>query len=282
MSVLTVTAPAKINLFLEVDGKRPDGYHDITTVMQTVSLSDLLTFEKTGGNEISLSCTDPRLSCGKDNLIVRAAEAFFALTGERFGLKITLDKKIPMQAGMGGGSADAAATLLALSFISDRKPTEAELLSLAASLGADVPFCTVRGARLCTGIGEKMVPLPSMPDCFLVAGIKAGDAVPTGEAYRRIDALSYSPRPVGPVTEALETGSLSLLSERLFNRFGQIAPSFARGEAILRGHGAKGVLLSGSGASFFGIFENEHDAGEAKRDLVLTGYSAWEMKPIRE
>ena len=281
MSVLTVTAPAKINLFLEVDGKRPDGYHDITSVMQTVSLSDLLTFEKTDGNEISLSCTDPRLSCGKDNLIVRAVEAFFALTGERFGLKITLDKKIPMQAGMGGGSADAAATLLALSSLSDRKPTETELLSLAASLGADVPFCLTQGARLCTGIGEKMVPVPAMPDCFLVAAIKAGDAVSTAEAYRRIDALSYSPHPVGPVTEALETGSLSLLSERLFNRFGQIAPSFARGEAILRGHGAKGVLLCGSGAAFFGIFENEHDAGEAKRDLVLTGYDAWEMKPIR-
>ncbi len=282
MSVLTVTAPAKINLFLEVDGKRPDGYHDITTVMQTVSLADRLTFEKTAGEEISLSCTDPRLSCGKDNLIVRAVEAFFALTGERFGLKITLDKKIPMQAGMGGGSADAAATLLALSSLSGKKPTEKELLSLAASLGADVPFCLIRGARLCTGIGEKMVPVPAMPDCFLVAAIKAGDAVSTAEAYRRIDALSYSPRPVGPVTEALEIGSLSLLSERLFNRFGQIAPSYARGEAILRGHGAKGVLLCGSGAAFFGIFENEHDAGEAKRDLVLTGYAAWEMKPVRE
>ena len=282
MNVLTVTAPAKVNLFLEVNGKRPDGYHEITTVMQTVSLADILTFERTDGEGISLFCTDPRLSCGKDNLIVRAAEGFFALTGERSGLRITLEKKIPMQAGMGGGSADAAATLRALASLSGKKPTEKELLSLAASLGADVPFCMTRGARLCTGIGEKMISVPAMPDCFLVAAIKAGDAVSTAEAYRRIDALSYAPRPVTPVTEALERGSLSPLAGQLFNRFGQIAPSFARGEAILRGHGAKSVLLCGSGAAFFGIFENEHDAGEAKRDLVLTGYSAWEMRPVRE
>ena len=282
MTRITVTAPAKINLFLEVNGKRPDGYHEITTVMQSVSLADRLTLERTEGKGIQLSCTDPRLSCGKENLIVRAAEAFFTLTGERFGLRITLEKKIPMQAGMGGGSADAAATLLALASFSEKKPSDEELLSLAASLGADVPFCLTRGTRLCTGIGEKMIPVPSMPDCFLVAAIRAGDAVSTAEAYRRIDALTYSPHPVIPVKDALRTGSLSLLSECLFNRFGEVAPSFARGEAILRGHGAKGVLLCGSGAAFFGIFENEHDAGEAKRGLILTGYSAWKMTPVNE
>ncbi len=282
MERVTLSAPAKINLFLEVNGTRPDGYHEITTVMQSVTLADTLTVEKTEGTDFLLTCSDGRLSCGPENLVSRAAEAFFTAVGTRFGIRAHLEKEIPMQAGMGGGSADAAAMLRALNALSERKADEETLCRIAASLGADVPFCLHRGAMLCTGIGEKMTPLPSMPHCFLVAAIRNGDAVPTGEAYRRIDALRYVPESVGRTAEALRAGSLPLLLPSLFNRFEEVAPPISRGASILRGHGASAVLLCGSGAAFFGVFDNEHDAGEAKRDLLLTGYAAWRTEPLAE
>jgi 4-diphosphocytidyl-2-C-methyl-D-erythritol kinase len=184
---MEVLACAKINLSLEVVGRRADGYHDLVGVMQSISLCDTLVFEKKPHNGVSLD-TGCDLPADDSNLILRAAHAYFEKTKKPFGVDIRLTKRIPMKAGLGGGSADAAATLRAMNRLYGERLSEDELLTLAASIGSDVPYCLVGGTALCEGRGEKMTRIDSSAKGIFVVAI-GNDTVSTPRAYAELDRL---------------------------------------------------------------------------------------------
>jgi 4-diphosphocytidyl-2C-methyl-D-erythritol kinase len=186
---------AKINLGLHVGAKRPDGFHEVRTVLQSVALCDLL--EVHPSEELSLSCSDPGLPAGEENLVMKAARALQRAVSCERGARITLTKRIPSQAGLGGGSSDAAAALVALARLWRIPFSCEELAPVAAALGADVPFFLVGGTALGVSMGEEVYPLPDGPTLNLVLALpKTG--MPTAEAYRRLDAGSLSPRAPDP------------------------------------------------------------------------------------
>ena len=191
-SNLKIKAYGKINLALDIVGKRDDGYHILNTVMQSVSCFDLLDFTLSEGEGIELTCKLDSFPKGEDNIITKAYHAFADFTHIDFGCKITVnvEKNLPSQAGMGGGSADAAATLRALDFMFDTRLTDEQLCSIGVALGADVPFCITGGTRLCQGVGEIMSNLPS-PDCAFVI-IKPDVGISTPEAFKKYDDLNAS------------------------------------------------------------------------------------------
>lgn len=282
---LTVRANAKINLFLDVIGKREDGYHDIVSVMQAVSLCDTLTVSQANGNELAFS--GGGLPNDQTNLIVRAARAYFALRGAPFGVRITLDKQIPMAAGLGGGSADAAATLKALNALDGNRFTVEELATLGARIGADVPFCVRGGTCLCHGIGERMTPLTSRVHAALVVAI-TGEGVSTPAAFGMLDrryqdyASFTSEATPTALIDAMQKGSLSDTATALFNRFEEVVepmrPAVSEIKRSLFDHGALAAQMSGSGPSVFGIFENKQDADRAALTLKNENVRAYSCR----
>lgn len=284
---LTVCANAKINLFLDVIGKREDGYHDIVSVMQTVSLCDTLTVSKTLGNELEVC--GGGLPNDQTNLIVRAAQAYFALRGKPFGVRIVLDKQIPMAAGLGGGSADAAATLKALNALDGNRFTTEELAALGAGIGADVPFCVRGGTCLCHGIGERMTPLASHLHAALVVAI-AGEGVSTPAAFGLLDrryqdyeGFTSEVTPTALIDAMQEGNSLDTVSA-LFNRFEEVIeperPAVSQLKAMLIRQGALGALMSGSGPAVFGVFADETTAKRAADQLKGMGVRAYDCHTV--
>ena len=184
---MTAQACAKINLFLDITDRRPDGYHSLNSVMQQINLADTLTLTLGGrGNAITLTTDHGALECDEHNLIWRAARAFFECLGESRDLTVHLTKRIPMQAGLGGGSADCAAALRGLNSLCGDPFTVEELCTMGASLGADVPFCVLGGTARAEGIGEVLTPLSPMPDCAVVVAM-GRETMPTPAAFRALD-----------------------------------------------------------------------------------------------
>ena len=284
---LTVRANAKINLFLDVVGKRENGYHDIVSVMQAVSLCDTLTVSQTSGKEIAFS--GGGLPNDQTNLIVRAAHAYFALRGKPFGVRVVLDKQIPMAAGLGGGSADAAATLKALNALDGNRFTTEELAALGARIGADVPFCVQGGTCLCQGIGERMTPLASGVHLALVVAI-AGEGVSTPAAFGLLDRRYQDYRgyasQVTPAAliDAMQNGDVSATVSALFNRFEEVIeperPAVSNLKAMLTKQGALGALMSGSGPAVFGIFADDNSAKRAAEQLKRMGVRAYDCHTV--
>lgn len=262
-------APAKVNLTLSVGPRRPDGYHDVSTVMQTVGLYDTLTLTE-GGCGLTMTCTDPALPPDGDNLVLRAACQFFAETGLPVpDLRFHLDKRIPSQAGLGGGSSDAAAVLRALRTLYAPSLTDAALERMAARLGSDVPFFLRGGTGLATGRGERIAPLPPLTAGWFVI-VKPPENFPTPAMYRRLDELP--PEPYCPVdlTAALAGGDVRAVAAALYNSFQRAVPPDSAVRAIrdtLLAQGALGALLSGSGSAVFGLFQRE-DAARAAADVL--------------
>ena len=261
---VTVEAPAKINLTLDVVGRRDDGYHLVETVMQAVDLCDRVTVRRTDKpGAVSLLCDDARVPDGPDNTAVRAAAAFFAACGlPNPGVEIGLRKRIPLQAGLAGGSADAAGTLVALDRLMDTRMTAAELCAVAETVGADVPFCVLGAAAYAEGIGTILTPLPSLPDCAVVIA-KPLDGVSTAEAYRLVDRAALTRRPhTGAAVDAVCAGDLAAVAHGLCNVFEE-ALALPEGAAIgqvMREHGTLGCRMTGSGSAVFGLFDNEEAA----------------------
>ena len=169
MERVLITAPAKINLYLDVTGKRSDGYHEVVNIMQSISLSDTISIEKSNLEKISIKCNVEDVPKSRKNTAYRAAEIFLEKAGMIFqGLNISIHKEIPVQAGLGGGSADAAAVLCGLNRLFEKNYSLEELCRMGASIGADVPFCIVGGTQLCRGIGDVMSAAPPLEDCFIV------------------------------------------------------------------------------------------------------------------
>lgn len=270
-------APAKINLALDILGKRPDGYHALCSVMQTVSLCDTVELAE-GGEGFTLSMAGFTPPEGRKTLEQRAAEAFFARLGRAMPpLTVAITKRTPAYAGLGGGSADVAALLRILR---DRYAPEMEdttLESIGAEVGSDMPFCLRGGTALAAGRGEILTDLPPLPDCWIVL-CKPPFPIPTPMLFARADSVAIRHRPDIPgMRKALENGDLEGVAGRLGNVFEEVLPPkcgavFAIRDALLAA-GALGAGMSGSGPTVFGIFREEGLARAAQEITLPLGES---------
>lgn len=268
---ITVDAPAKLNLALDVTGRRDDGYHTLRTVMQTIDWCDTVTVDFAVDDAIHLSC-DGGIPADERNIAYRAAALFRERTGRREGYTVTVHKHIPAQAGMAGGSTDGAAVLKALNELTGWPLSQAELLTLAAKLGADVPFCVLGGTVLATGIGTKLTPLPPLPDCTFVV-VKPEGGVSTPEAYRLLDGATALLHPdVDALCAALRNGDLDDVIPCMGNSFEAplALPHTADIVAVLKDNGAAHAMLTGSGSAVFGMFKDKTAAQAAAAALQHT------------
>lgn len=281
---LTVPAFAKINWKLHVLGKRADGYHELDTIFQTISLHDIITFEITENSEIALSCDDPLLSTGAENLVYRAAEALQERFARRTGTRIRLEKRIPAQAGLGGGASDAAVTLLALTHLWNLEAKRNDLLDVASSLGADVPFFLFGGTAHGTGIGNSITPLPDVDEKFLLI-IKPNAKVSTALAYQSLNSGSLTTTEAKTILSSSQPDEIfgSFNPEALQNDFERVvferAPEIERAKIALMNDGADAALLAGSGSAVFGIFDSENARERAIQAIALE--TGWRVFPCR-
>jgi 4-diphosphocytidyl-2-C-methyl-D-erythritol kinase len=277
---LVVQTSAKVNLALDVLAKRADGYHEIATVMQTVDLFDRLTLEETP--TISLETDDPALPTGEENLIVRAAMLLRKAAGVERGARIRLRKKIPVAAGLGGGSSDAAATLWGLNRLWGLRWARERLLELGVQLGMDVPFFLTGGPALATGRGERLERLSGGGSYALVL-VNPRVALSTREVYERVPA-GWHAEPTGAqrVVEALRMRNAARVGAALTNHLeGFVAPSFPpvrRMKAALMAAGALGAAMSGSGPTVFGVARSLDHARQIRRRVCRTGWSCWAVR----
>jgi 4-diphosphocytidyl-2-C-methyl-D-erythritol kinase len=258
-------APAKINLFLRVLRKRNDGYHDIFSLMQKITLYDELIFSSRPQG-IVLNCPGTNLPTNDDNLVIRAAKAIFDYCRYSCGMEITLIKKIPMTAGLGGGSSDAATTLMALNKICSFKLKKNELIKIGAKIGADVPFFIFGNAALASGIGDKLKHLRDLPEMNLLL-IKPQFELSTKMVYENLNLRLTMEKNNYSIPRILD---LSDIVQVLYNDLESVSleihPELADFKKMLLRHGALGALMSGSGPTVFGIFRN---GKEAKKALEL-------------
>lgn len=252
MNGITLTAPAKINLMLDVTGRRPDGYHTLLTIMQSISLADTVYLSANGSGSITVDCKGVELNNPADNIAYKAAAAFFEYAKiSCAGLYIKIDKQIPLQAGLGSGSADCAAVLTGLNRLLGTGYSGEILCQIGAKLGADVPFCTIGGTKLCRGIGEEMSYAPPLEDCFIVIAKGAG-GISTKEAYGKIDGLA--PRAAADISlYDGSIGSVKKIGGNIFEEVTENADVSAVKEILLQ-HGAEYAAMSGSGSAVFGLF----------------------------
>lgn len=273
MEPITARAWAKLNLTLDVLGKRSDGYHDLCMVMQSVALCDTVTIEETGERGIRVSSNLEFLPSGKNNLAAAAALRLSEAAGrDGNGLRITLDKSIPVCAGMGGGSSDAAAVLRALNEGWKLGWSREELARVGEKVGSDVPYCVLGGTALAEGRGEILTPLPALPWCIAVL-CKPRFSISTPELFSRIDGMKVTCRPdtKGMLT-ALERGDVQGVARRMYNVFEDVLPrnqagTIAEIKGVLIQHGALGACMSGTGPTVFGLFDSLVAAWRAFHEL---------------
>jgi len=263
---LEKSSPCKVNLLLNILGRRPDGYHELETVMQPVNLCDRLTFERRG-HMVELACSDDALPVDGRNLVYRAATAFLSAAEINAGVRIRLEKKIPLAAGLGGGSGNAATTLLALNELFNRPLSAAKLGALAAALGSDVPFFLQNQPALATGRGEKIQPLDPFPalggKAFLL--IHPGFGIATPWAYQNLArfpaVLTGQPGRAAKLIAQLQSNDWPAVADGFYNSLEAPAlekfPVLALFQEFLRAHGAVATLMSGSGSTTFAIAENK-------------------------
>jgi len=261
--MITEHASAKINLTLDILCLRPDGYHELETIMQTIGLEDILTFSP-DGEGIFLTCNVPAVPVGESNLICRAALLLREYTGKKRGARICLQKNIPLEAGLAGGSTDGAAALRGLNKLWDLGLSRNELLRLAEELGADVPFCLSGGTALARGKGERLEPLPPLKGLGVVL-VKPPTGISTAKAYNLYDQIGGGPRPDnrGMVT-AIEKKDVRGIAGLLVNVFEKVSahlnPAVLNIKADLLEAGVLGASMSGSGPTVFGLCSDKNGA----------------------
>lgn len=292
--MLEVKAYAKVNLNLDIVGRREDGYHLVRMVMQSLDIADILTLEKLDKPEIIVLLVNPsvgsvgdsplgKVPLDENNLIYKAARLLFDRyiwkRNEKAGVQITLTKNIPIAAGMAGGSSDAAATFRGINELFELGLMDKELMEMGVTLGADIPYCIMGGTALSEGIGEELTRLPDIPECvFLV--VKPRISVSTAEAYDGYDSLAESktghkvriihPDVDGQV-DALYAGNLKGVTDKFLNVLEYVTaekhPIIADIEKIMLDFGALNAMMSGSGPTVFGVFEDVEKAEAAKKEL---------------
>lgn len=272
---MEVHAWAKLNLTLDVLGKREDGYHDLCMVMQSIDLCDRLELERTSDSGIAVKTDLSFLPDDDRNLAAKAARAFFQYTGEPLGLSIDIRKQIPVCAGMAGGSSDAAAVLRALNELTGAGLPPEKLAEIGAEVGSDVPYCVMGGTALAEGRGEVLTPLPALPQCHVVV-CKPAFAISTPELFGRIDSHRIVCRPdTAGMLDALERGELIEVARRMYNVFEDVLPerqakTVSEIRSILIAEGALGACMSGTGPTVFGLFDSPDMARNAFERLKHT------------
>ena len=258
MTTLYEGAFAKLNLTLDVLDKRPDGYHDIKSIMQTVSIRDDIEIDVGTGKPWKIICETEGVPTDERNLVWKAAEVFFDATGkDPNGLEIRITKRIPMEAGLGGGSADGAAVLRALNRHYGAPLSILALAELGAQVGSDVPFCTICGTAMVEGRGERLRKLPDMPECFIVV-CKPEFSSSTPELYRKLDETAIPKRPDHKAMEsALLAGDIGKVAENLYNVFDPVVTAdhleLNYIKSIFNSYGAVGFQMTGSGSACYCI-----------------------------
>jgi len=274
--LLTIWAPAKVNLFLEVLGKRPDGYHEVRTVVQAVDLCDVLRFRVRDDGRVRVHCKAEGVPTGEDNLVFRAAHALKERYGVDSGIEVWLEKRIPVGGGLGGGSSDCAATLRALVHLWKLDVSQQELSNVAASLGSDVPFFLRGGTALCEGRGEKASPIQCAAS-FNYVLVLPGIVVSTAQVYERVEsALTAGEKALKNVVAALRNGDLRLLAGGLYNGLQrpafeackQLEDVWERFKTLCSQRESAGVLMCGSGSSFFSLHDGQMQARGCARVLA--------------
>lgn len=271
---MEVQAHAKLNLTLDILGKREDGYHDLCMVMQSISLADTLTLDDSQGQGLRVRANLHFLPTGEKNLAAAAALRFWEALGRApESLDIHIEKHIPVCAGMAGGSSDAAAVLRALNQKAGSPLSPIELAQIGERVGSDVPYCVLGGTALAEGRGERLTPLPPLPRCWVVA-CKPDFPISTPELFARADRVKLRCRPdTAGVLAALEAGDLGGVARRMYNVFEDVLPPrlhtrVAEIKNILVQCGALGANMSGSGPTAFGLFDSLAAAQEARDRLA--------------
>ena len=285
MTTLYEPAYAKINLTLDVLGKRADGYHDLKSVMQTVSLRDDIEILVGTGMPWCLKCDKEGIPCDERNLAWKAAKAYCDAMGkDPGGLEIRITKRIPSQAGMGGGSSDAAAVLRALNRYYGEPLSAMELADIGARVGSDVPFCVVGGTCMCEGRGEILRKLPDMPQCYFVI-CKPEFSVSTPELFRKIDSVDICSHPDHAAVEAaLHAGDLQELARNVFNVFDPVVteshPVLDEIKAVMREYDALACQMTGSGSATFAVVDDPLAAAAIGGLLKKDGQDVFVCKPV--
>jgi 4-diphosphocytidyl-2-C-methyl-D-erythritol kinase len=288
---LSLPSFAKINWSLRILGKRPDGYHEVRTILQTVSLHDDLHFEVSEDEGIALSCTDPDIPTDDRNLIVRAAHALKDRYQVEKGAHIRLEKRIPIKAGLGGASSNSAISLLALAKLWQIKATPTTLLDIATGLGADVPFFLLGGMALATGTGTTVSPMPDCEEIQHLIVVSPNAAVATAEAYAAVSSSALTTMNADPILSSFQSEANLRDSKPwppnndwnrdLNNDFEQvifdIKPEIRRTREALIQAGAYNALLAGSGSSVFGIFSGREAQQRAINEIQLE--AGWRIFP---
>jgi 4-diphosphocytidyl-2-C-methyl-D-erythritol kinase len=266
---MTIKSFAKINLGLEIVGKRADGYHDIRTLFQTITLADEIDFEPAADGIVDLAGDDPSIAWDGTNLIHRAARALFERTGASAGVRITVRKNVPVGRGLGGGSSNAAATFLALNRMWGLGLNRNDLAGMARGLGADVPFFLKGGLCLGEDIGDRLTPLPDLAvlPCLLVF---PPFPIPTPSIYAGLGPSLTSSGKVSKIVRFLESGDFGFLENDLERVIFRAYPELERWKSFFREQGALVAQVSGSGSAVYGLFPDTESAAAARRRLPGT------------
>lgn len=285
MNKMTRTAPCKVNLALDILRRRPDGYHDMRMVMQTLSLGDTVTVEQT--EEGFALHAGEFVPAGKETLEERAVRSFFAAINQPIpGFSVTLNKIVPAYAGLGGGSADVAALLRCLrQAYAPQMPTET-LERIGFEVGSDMPFCVRGGTALAEGRGERLTDLPPLPACWFVL-CKPEFGIPTGELFAKVRPNDFVHRPdIDGMQAALQAGDLDGVAARLCNVFEEIVPDHCREVFTIRDRlrelGALNAAMSGSGPTVFGLFREENGARQAAERLKAVWPETFVACPVKK
>jgi 4-diphosphocytidyl-2-C-methyl-D-erythritol kinase len=277
-----LSAAAKVNLVLEVLSKRPDGYHEIVTLMQTVDLADRLTLEDADTLELRASAAG--LPTDGTNLALRAAQALRKAAGIEQGVRIALDKRIPVAAGLGGGAADAAAVLIGLNRLWGLGWSVARLADVAVGLGMDVPFFLQGGGALATGRGERLEPVAGRGLALVLVNPRFGSS--TAEVYGRVTPAMYTDgKRALALVDALRSGRAARVAASLYNGLraavAPIHPEVGRMEAALLAAGALGAAMSGSGPTVFGVARSFEQARQIRTRLARASWACWAVRTTR-
>ena len=269
--MLQLKAYGKLNLGLDVIRKRPDGYHDLDMIMQMVDVYDDVIIEKKAGEEIVVKADAAVLSNGKDNLAYMAAKMLFDEFGIKSGVEITIHKRIPIAGGMAGGSSDCATTLIGINEMFNLGLSKQQLMERGVKLGADVPYCVLGGTAIARGIGEVLTPLPTPPQCHVIIA-KPPISVSTAYVYGHIRPDEITKRPdIEQMTLAIKEQDLNKLSDLLYNVMEEVTvseyPVIEKLKSIMLENGALNSIMSGSGPTVFGLFDDRKKAQAAMKAL---------------
>ena len=268
---ITLKALAKINLGLDVLGRRENGYHDVRMVMQTIYLYDNVTVEKTEEAGIHLECNLFYLPVDETNIAYKAAKLLMDEFDIQEGVRIVLDKHIPVAAGLAGGSANAAAVLVGMNRLFSLGLSQQQLMERGVSLGADVPYCVMRGTVLAEGIGEVLTPLPPLPKCYVLIA-KPGISVSTKTVYEKLDSQEIACHPdIDGILEGLDKQDIYKVASSMGNVLETVTigdyPIIEEIKNVMKEEGALNAMMSGSGPTVFGIFDDKSKARQAQERM---------------